>query len=105
VGVRFPWGSVLALRCGSPSAPLDIASGGHSPACAIVAFVLGAFSHDPGHSRGQGGGGSTKLFAVVSFGRSRSGAPLDRRHFSAEDADSPRTFSVLEEPSPGRVDL
>jgi hypothetical protein len=28
VGVRFPWGNVLALRCGSLSAPLDFASGG-----------------------------------------------------------------------------
>jgi hypothetical protein len=70
VGARFPWGSVLALRCGSLSAPLDFASGGHSPACAIVAFELGAFTNSPGHSRGQERGGSTKLFAVVSFGRS-----------------------------------
>jgi hypothetical protein len=38
-------------------------------------------SYNPGHSRGQGRRGSTKLFAVVSFGRSRSGAPLDRRLF------------------------
>jgi hypothetical protein len=28
VGARFPWGSVLALRCGSWAAPLDVASGG-----------------------------------------------------------------------------
>jgi hypothetical protein len=58
----------------------------------------------PGHSRGQEGGGSTELFAAVSFGRSRFGAPLDRRLFSVEDADSPWAFSDLVEPSPNRVD-
>jgi hypothetical protein len=31
VGVRFPWGDVLASRCGSLAAPLDIASGGRRP--------------------------------------------------------------------------
>jgi hypothetical protein len=72
--------------------------------CAIVAIALGALTCDPGRSRGQGGGGSTELFAAASFGRSRLGAPLDRRLFSAEDADSPRTFSVLVLPSPNRVD-
>ena len=46
----------------------------------------------PGHSRGQEGGGSTELFAAVSLGRSRSGAPLDRRLFSVEDANSPRAL-------------
>ena len=46
----------------------------------------------PGHSRGQEGGGSTELFAAVSFGRSLSGAPLDRRLFSVEDANSPRAL-------------
>jgi len=60
--------------------------------------------YGPGHSRGQEGGESTELFAAVSFGRSRSGAPLDRRLFSAEDANSPWTFSDLVEPSPNRVD-
>jgi hypothetical protein len=39
-------------------------------------FVPGALTCDPGHSRGQEGGGSTELFAAVSFGRSRPGAPL-----------------------------
>jgi hypothetical protein len=39
-------------------------------------FVSGALTCDPGHSRGQEGGGSTELFAAVSFGRSRPGAPL-----------------------------
>jgi hypothetical protein len=49
VGVRFPWGSVLALRCGfaAAAAPLDSASGGLLPACAIVAFVLGCHSSTP----------------------------------------------------------
>jgi len=40
-------------------------------------------SHNPGHSRGQGRGGSTKLFAVVSFSRSRCGAPLSPAPFRA----------------------
>jgi len=35
-----------------------------------------------------------KLFACISFGRSRSGAPLDRRLYSVEDANSPRAFLV-----------
>jgi hypothetical protein len=77
-----------------------------SPSCAIVAFVTGCLRYSPGHSRGQGRGGSTKLFAVASFSRiamrrtSETGAFL-----SAEDANSPQTFSVLEEPSPNRVDF
>jgi hypothetical protein len=38
---RFPWGSCLALRCGSfLAAPLDIASGGRRHSCAIVVFVF-----------------------------------------------------------------
>jgi hypothetical protein len=90
VGIRFPWGSSLALRCGSPSAPLDTASGGHSPACAIVVFVLGAFDCTPGHSRGQGRGGSTELFAAASFSRSRCGAPLRPAPFRAPRMRTPR---------------
>ena len=46
-------------------------------------------SYNPGHSRGQGRRGSTKLFAVVSFGRSRSGAPLDRRLFERRGCGLP----------------
>jgi hypothetical protein len=90
VGVRFPWGSSLALRCGSLSAPLDVASGGRSPACAIVAFESGCLHCDPGHSRSQGGGGSTKLFAVASFSRSRRGAPLRPAPFRAPRMRTPR---------------
>jgi hypothetical protein len=48
----------------------------------------------PGHSRGQERGGSTKLFAVVSFGRSRSGAPL------ADAFSAPRMRTPLE---PSRI--
>jgi hypothetical protein len=44
-----------------------------------------------------------EAFSVVSFGRAHLGAPLDRRLFSVEDANSPRTFSDLVEPSPNRV--
>jgi len=37
---------------------------------------LGAFTDDPGHSRGQGRGGSKELFAAFSFSRFRYDAPL-----------------------------
>jgi len=77
---------------------------GPSPVSAIVAIISGVPAGDPGHSRGRKGGESTKLFAVVSFGRSRCGAPLDRRLFSVEDADPSWTFSDLGEPSPNRAD-
>jgi len=43
--------------------------------------------------------------SFISFGRSTCGAPLDRRLFSAEDADPSRSFSDLVEPSPNAVDL
>jgi len=43
--------------------------------------------------------------SLISFDRATCGAPLDRRLFSAEDADSPRTFSDLVEPPPYAVDL
>jgi hypothetical protein len=43
--------------------------------------------------------------SFISFGRSTCGAPLDQHLFSAEDADSPWTFSGLVEPSPFAVDL
>jgi hypothetical protein len=46
-----------------------------------------------------------ELFAAISFSRTPCGAPLDRHLFSAEDANSPWTFSDLVEPSPNRVDL
>ena len=41
-----------------------------------------------------------RAVSTVSFDGSSPGAPLDRRLFSVEDADPPRTFSGLEEPSP-----
>jgi hypothetical protein len=44
-----------------------------------------------------------EAFSVVSFGRAHLGAPLDRRLFSVEDANSRRPFSDLVEPSPNRV--
>ena len=90
VVVRFPWGSVLALRCGSPSAPLDVASGGRHPPAPSSRPNLGCRRYCPGHSRGQGRGGSTKLFAVVSFDRSRCGAPLRPAPFRAPRMRTPR---------------
>jgi len=47
-------------------------------------------SSAPGHSRGQGRGGSTKLFAVASFSRSRCGAPLRPTPFRASRMRTPR---------------
>jgi len=45
---------------------------------------------DPNHSRSQRGRWSTKLFAVVSFSRSRLRRTSETGTFlSAEDADSP----------------
>jgi hypothetical protein len=48
---------------------------------------------------------SMKAVSFTSFDRSIRGAPLDRHLFSAEDANSPWTFSGLVEPSPNTVDL
>jgi hypothetical protein len=77
VGVRFPWGSGLALRCGSVmAAPLDVASGVLSPPAPSTCSTLDALAISPGHSRGQGRGESAKLFAVASFSQSRFDAPL-----------------------------
>jgi hypothetical protein len=73
---RFPWGSSLALRCGSWAAPLDVASGVHPPPAPSTCSIWMLSNRSPSHSRGQGRGESAKLFAVASFGQSRSGAPL-----------------------------
>ena len=85
-------GERLSARFRLGGRPVGRCVSGPSPSCAIVVICSGALSDDPGHSRGQEGGGSTELFAAVSFGRSRSGAPLDRRLFSVEDANSPRAL-------------
>jgi hypothetical protein len=52
------------------------------PASAIVAFTLDAFTQ-PQPFAWSGKGGSTKLFAVVSFSRSQCGAPLRPTPFRA----------------------
>ena len=54
----------------------------------------------PGRSRGQEGGAIGEAVSSTSFGETACGAPLSRRLFSAEDANSPRTFSDLVEPLP-----
>ena len=51
--------------------------------------VSSFFYPRPGHSRGQEGGGSTELFAAVSFGRSRSGAPLRPTPFQRRGCELP----------------
>ena len=85
-------GERLSARFRLGGRPVGRCVSGPSPSCAIVVIFSGALTCDPDHSRGQEGGGSTELFAAVSFGRSRSGAPLDRRLFSVEDANSPRAL-------------
>jgi hypothetical protein len=87
------------------SAPLDVASGGLPPACAIVAFVLGCRCQpQPFAWPGEG--------TIDEAIRCRQLQPITIRRtawtgalLSAEDADSPWTFSVVVEPSPSRVDL
>jgi len=96
-------GERLSARYRLSGPPVGRCVSGPSPVTANVALRSGALTYEPGHTRGQEGGGSTELFAAVSFGGSRSGAPLDRRLFSVEDANSSWTFSDLGEPSPNRV--
>jgi hypothetical protein len=104
IAVHFPWGSVLALDPALFWPPLRTLRQRAVALCAIVVIILGALTGDPGHSRGQEGGGSTELFAAVSFGRSRSGAPLTDT-FSVSRMRTPLGSLDLGEPSPDRVDL
>jgi len=87
-----PWGSVLALHCGFSVRPVGHCVSGPSPGCAIVTFVNWVPSCNPGHSRGRRREGSTKLFAVVSFSRSCSGAPLRPAPFSRRGCGLPVDF-------------
>jgi hypothetical protein len=94
------------------SAPLRISArpvgrraGGHSPACAIVASVTGCLRTTPTIRVAREG-------RVDEAIRCRQLRPNSIRRtaepdalLSVEDADSPRTFSDLVEPSPIRVDL
>jgi hypothetical protein len=84
---------------------LDIASGGHSPACAIVVFVVGAFTTAPAIRVVREEEGRRSYSLSPASGDHDLAHRWKRRLFSAEDANSPRTFSVLEEPSPNRVDI
>jgi hypothetical protein len=78
---------------------------GPSPACAIVVFVLGAFTAAPAIRVVREGEGR-RSYSLSSASGDHCAAHLsDRRLFSAEDADPPWTFLDLEEPSPNRVDL
>jgi len=105
VVVRFPWGSVLALRCGSLAAPLDTASGGHRlPAPSSYSWWVP--SHQPRpfawpeKGRVDEAIRCRQLQLIATRRTSETGA-----FSSAEDADPPWTFSDLEEPSPNRVNL
>jgi hypothetical protein len=73
--------------------------------CTIVAFASGAFTSTPAVRAVREGEGQWSYSLPKASATHAPGAPLDRRLFSAEDADSSRTFSDLGEPSPNRVDL
>jgi len=106
VVVRFPWGRVLALRCGSLAAPLDVTSGGLRHTCVIVAFESWVPSLQPQpfawseERRVDEAIRCRQLQPIAMRRTSETGA-----FSSAEDANSPWSFSDLEEPSPNRVDL
>jgi hypothetical protein len=96
VVVRFPWGSGLALRCGSVFFSVRPVGRCVQEAVACLRhrrFVSGALLL---RSRPFAWSGRRRIgsaISVTSFGRFRFGAPLVRRLFSAEDADRPWTFS------------
>jgi hypothetical protein len=68
--------------------PADIPSGHHTEGCGRVLNQVSPLS-DPGHSRGQEGGGSVELFAATSFGRSRLGAPSGPTSFQRRGCGQP----------------
>jgi hypothetical protein len=72
VVVRFPWGSVFSLRCGSWAAPLDVASGGLFTFPAPSLPCSECLPFDPRRSRVQERGRSLELFAPNSFGHART---------------------------------
>jgi len=76
VVVRFPWGVVLATRCGSLAAPLDTASGGRRLTAPSSSSDCGCLHCNPGHSRGQERGAIDEAVSFTSFDRSIRGAPL-----------------------------
>jgi hypothetical protein len=99
VKVRFPWGSVFSLRCGSwpPRwTSRQEACFLFTPSCAIAVDVSSAFPSVPHVRACRKREDSEELFATASFSQSRSRrtAHFVRRLFSVEDTDSPRTFSV-----------
>ena len=89
VVVRFPWGVVLATRCGSVAAPLDIASGGRRLAAPPSSSDAGAFHYNPGHSRGQERGAIDEAVSLTSFDRSIRGAPLRPAPFQRRGCELP----------------
>lgn len=68
---------------------MDTASVGRRPPAPSSSSESGALTSDPGHSRGQEGGGSIELFAAISFGRSRLGAPSGPSPFQRGGCEQP----------------
>jgi hypothetical protein len=76
----------------------------HPPAPSSPSF-LGAFTTNPAIRVVRGGEGR-RSYSLPPASADHDAAHLsDRRLFSVEDADPPRIFSILEEPSPCRVDF
>jgi hypothetical protein len=82
---------------------LDSASEGRRPS-APSSPSLGVPSAIPAIRVARKGEGRRSYSLPSASGRSRLGAPLDRRLFSVEDANPSWTFSDLGEPSPNRLD-
>jgi hypothetical protein len=89
VVVRFPWGVVLATRCGSLAAPLDTASGGRRLAAPPSSSDCGCPHCNPGHSRGQERGAIDEAVSFTSFDRSIRGAPLRPAPFQRRGCELP----------------
>jgi len=64
VVVRFPWGDVFSSRCSSLAAPLDFASGGLRPACAIAIVVPSVF---PFRSQAFARPGERKISGAIRY--------------------------------------
>jgi hypothetical protein len=89
VVVRFPWGIVLAIRCGSLAAPWDFASGGRRLAAPSSSSDCGCPHYNPGHSRGQERGAIDEAVSLTSFDRSIRGAPLRPAPFQYRGCELP----------------
>jgi len=98
VGVHFPWGSVLALRCGSfLDRPVGHCVSGPSPFtpswdCAIVASVTGIVALQSRPFAWSGEGTKCRAIRAACFDRSRSDAPLRPMPFQHRGCELPSTL-------------